>query len=166
MGFEEIYKLYYNEMKRFTFQLNVNENEKDDLIQDVFVKLYNEFQKKNKIDNYRAWLYKSMLNKARTIHKTIKLHTEIDKEIFLSKNNYTDSDKEFDEKERKKIVLDTLNQMPEKDKEILLLYYDGFSYSEIAEIAEINSNSVGKTIVRAIQKFKNVLKTQYHEMFE
>ncbi len=166
MEFEEIYKLYYNEMKRFTFQLNIDENEKDDLIQDVFLKLYFEFQKNIKIENYRAWLYKTMLNKARNIHKTIKIHTEIDTDIYLSKKNYIDLHQEFDEKERKKIVLDTLNQMPEKEKEILLLYYDGLSYYEIANITEINYNSIGTTLVRAIQKFKNVLKLQYHEMFE
>ena len=45
MKFEEIYKKYYNEMRRFTFQLNVNDAEKEDLIQDVFLKLYYEFQK-------------------------------------------------------------------------------------------------------------------------
>jgi RNA polymerase sigma-70 factor, ECF subfamily len=166
MRFEEIYKLYYNEMKRFTFQLNIKENEKDDLIQDVFIKLYYEFEKNKEIENPRAWLYKTMLNQARTIHKTFKLHAEIEKEVSLKINNYTNTDKEFDDKERKRIVMETLNQMSERDKEILLLYYDGFSYSEIAGITEINPNSVGTTLVRAIEKFKNVLKHQYHEMFE
>lgn len=166
MKFEEIYKLYYNEMKRFAFQLNVYDTEKDDLVQDIFVKLYYEFKRKIIIENPRAWLYKAMLNKARTIHKTTKIHTDIEKEVFLNKNNQTDLNIEFEIDEKKKIVLDTINKMEEKDKEILLLYHDGFSYSEIAEITGINYSSVGTTLVRAIQKIKNVLKIQYNEMFE
>lgn len=166
MKFEEIYKLYYNEMKRFAFQLKINETEKDDLVQDVFIKLYYEFQNKKVIENPRAWLYKAMLNKARTVFKTSKIHLGIEQEVFLKNNNHTDLNIEFESDERKKILLATIEKMPEKDKEILLLYYDGLSYSEIAEITGINYNSVGTTLVRAIQKIKNVLKIQYYEMFE
>jgi hypothetical protein len=31
---------------------------------------------------------------------------------------------------------------------------------------EINPNSVGTTLVRAIERLKTTLKIQYHEMFE
>lgn len=166
MNFEEIYKIHYPEMRKFAFMLNVVETEKDDLIQDVFVKLYYEFQNKTKIDNPRAWLYKAMLNKSRSNHKTIKLHLEKNKDIFVSTINFRDLNDEIEHKEKRKIVLQTINQMSDKDKEILLLYYDGFSYAEIAEITEINFNSIGTTLVRAIQKIKNTLKLQYNEMFE
>ena len=166
MKFEEIYKLYYSEMKRFAFQLKINDTEKDDLVQDVFVKLYYEFQAKTIIENPRAWLYKAMLNKSRTIYKTSKIHFGIEQEIFLKKNNHTDLNIELESDERKKIVLGIIDKMEEKDKEILLLYYDSFSYSEISEITGINYNSIGTTLVRAIQKIKNVLKLQYNEMFE
>jgi DNA-directed RNA polymerase specialized sigma24 family protein len=36
----------------------------------------------------------------------------------------------------------------------------------MAEILGINPNSVGKTIVRAIESLKEKLKTHYHELFE
>jgi hypothetical protein len=36
----------------------------------------------------------------------------------------------------------------------------------MAEILRINPNSIGKTLVRAIDKLKETLKTHYHEMFE
>lgn len=166
MKFEEIYKLYYNEMKRFAVQLKVNETEKDDLLQDVFVKLYYEFQSNNLIENPRAWLYKTMLNKVRTNFRTTKAHKIIEQEVSFKKINYSDMSNDMENNERKKIVLESIDKMAENDKEILLLYYDGFSYSEIAEITGINYTSIGTTLVRAIQKIKNVLKLQYNEMFE
>lgn len=49
-----------------------------------------------------------------------------------------------------------LNKLQEKEKDILLLYHNGFSYAEMAEIMEINPNSVGKTLVRAIEKLKEI----------
>jgi RNA polymerase sigma-70 factor (ECF subfamily) len=59
-----------------------------------------------------------------------------------------------------------LDQLSEKEKNLLLLYHNGFSYLEMAEILEINPASIGQMLVRAIKKLKNELKTHYHEMFE
>ena len=77
-----------------------------------------------------------------------------------------DLHEEYAKNEKQSIVLEMLDKLTKKDREILLLYHNGFSYAEMAEILGINPNSVGKTLVRAIEKLKIILKTQYHEMFE
>ena len=59
-----------------------------------------------------------------------------------------------------------LEKLPEKDRSILLLYNHGLSYAEMAEVLEINPNSVGTTLVRAINTLKELLKHHYNEMFE
>jgi RNA polymerase sigma factor (sigma-70 family) len=87
---------------------------------------------------------------------------------FLVKIEVPNDDlhEEYAKNEQQRIVLEMLDQLTKKDKEILSLYHNGFTYSEMAEILGINPNSVGKTLVRAIEKLKVTLKTQYHEMFE
>ncbi len=72
----------------------------------------------------------------------------------------------FSTEKNKQIVLKVLDTLPDNVKEILVLYNNGFSYAEIAEIMDINPASVGTTLVRAINKLKEILKLHYHEMFE
>ncbi len=166
MSFDEVYRKHYHELRRFGRQLNVSVEKCEDLTQEAFLRYYLELKKNVVFDNPRAWLYKVFLNLFKT-HINSNRHEFIDSEIARRVYEPTDDlhDK-FTKNERQRIVLEMLDQLTKKEKEILLLYHNGFSYSEMAEIMEINPNSVGKTLVRAIERLKKTLKIQYHEMFE
>jgi RNA polymerase sigma-70 factor (ECF subfamily) len=166
MKFEEIYKKYYLELKRFSVQLNSNAQEMDDVIQDIFLNFYKTIQTGIEIENPRAWLYKAMLNKLRTNFKSTQNHQLIEQEMVCKWEPHFDLIQKMEMDERKKIVFEIIEHLQPRDKELIILYYDGFSYTEIADITGIKYTSVGTTLLRTIQKIKNNLKTQYHEMFE
>jgi DNA-directed RNA polymerase specialized sigma24 family protein len=46
------------------------------------------------------------------------------------------------------------------------MYSNGLKYSEIAEVLNLNPNSVGKMISRTIEKFVKIVKKEYHELFQ
>lgn len=164
MFFDEIYKKHFNELKRFGRQLNIPAEKCEDLTQETFLKFYLELKKEIVFDNPRAWLYKVYLNLFRTNQQN-KRDFFVNQESRIAEPS-TDPDEELIHTEKQEIVFGMLKKMNEKDREILLLYNKGFSYSEIAEVLEINPASVGKTLVRAIEKFKEMLKTHCHELFE
>jgi len=91
MKFEEIYKKHYLELKRFTFQLSVSEDDRADLLQDVFLKLYKEIQKGSNIENVRAWLFKVLINQSNSYHKSTKLHENYKQTISIDSNIYFNS---------------------------------------------------------------------------
>jgi RNA polymerase sigma-70 factor (ECF subfamily) len=166
MSFDEVYTKHYNELRRFGRHLNVPVDKCEDLTQEVFLRFFLEIKKDIVFDNPRAWLYKVLLNLFRT-----QIRTDIrelnDPEVWLkTEEPGTDFHEEYATTEKQRIVMEMLEKLSAKEKEILLLYHNGFSYSEMAEILEINPKSVGKTLVRAIQSLKKTLKIQYHEMFE
>jgi RNA polymerase sigma-70 factor (ECF subfamily) len=166
MLFDEVYKAYYRELRQFSHQLNHSAVKSEDLVQDTFMKFYVELRKNTSIVNPRAWLYKVLLNSYRSQYTSEKKELQI-MEVLNNQNNIKyDLQKDLFHEEKKLIVLKVLDSMPDNIKEILVLYNNGFSYSEIAEIIEINPASVGTTLVRAINKLKEILKLQYHEMFE
>ncbi|MBP1673119.1 MAG: ylaC 3 [Bacteroidetes bacterium] len=166
MVFEEIYKKYYPELKRFTIQLYSDSEEVDDFIQDVFYSLYKITLDCSEIENPRAWLYKAMLNKIRSKYKTSQNHQQKDQEMIYKTESCFDLNEDLEQKEKKRIVFEIIETLDKRDKELIILYYDGFSYSEIAEIIGIKTSSIGTTLLRVIEKIKNSLKNQYHEMFE
>ena len=63
-------------------------------------------------------------------------------------------------------IREAIDQLPiERKKVFVLSRYEGLKYKEIAEVLEINPKSVGTMLVRAIDKLKLLLKTEYHELF-
>ncbi len=70
-------------------------------------------------------------------------------------------EKEREQLEIKKIIDKGLENIEDKYREILVLYYiEEFSYKEIAEILHIPISTVGVRIMRA----KKVLKDKYKEL--
>jgi RNA polymerase sigma-70 factor, ECF subfamily len=165
MTFNEVYIKYYNELRRFGRQLNVSDELIRDFAQETFLRYFIEIKKGIQIENHRAWLYKVFLNLFKT---DFSARIKISGPGIVSNGEEPAEDlqEEYLKREERRIVLEMLEKLDRKDREILLLYHDGFSYAEIAEILEMNPRSVGKTLVRAIGKLKELLKIQYHEMFE
>jgi RNA polymerase sigma-70 factor (ECF subfamily) len=166
MSFDEVYKKHYHELKRFGRQLNVSAEKGEDLIQETFLRYFLELKKDVVFNNPRAWLYKVFLNLFKT-HINSDKNEILDSELMrITEDPKGDLQEEYTDNEKQRIVFEMLDQLSEKDKEILILYHNGFSYAEMAEIMGINPNSIGKTLVRAIDRLKETLKIQYHEMFE
>jgi RNA polymerase sigma-70 factor (ECF subfamily) len=166
MFFDDVYKKYYNELRCFGHQMNISPEKSEDFTQETFLKFYLETKKNIEFKNPRAWLYKVYLNLARTCFNSEALKKNKQEILSGSQAQMTDLHKEYSRNEKQRIVFEMLDKLTEKEKAILILYNHGFSYSEMAEVLEINPNSVGTTLVRAIERLKETLRVHYHEMFE
>ncbi len=166
MLFDEIYKEYYRELRRFSLQINHSAGKSDDLVQETFIKLYLELGKNKAIKNPRAWLYKVLLNSFRTQFTSEKIEIKVMEELDNQNKLAYDPRDDLASEEKQEILFKMLDTVPDNIREILVLYNNGFSYAEMAEIMDINPASVGTTLVRAINKLKEILKLHYHEMFE
>lgn len=166
MSFDEVYRKHYNELRRFGRQLNLSVEICEDLTQETFLKFYFEIKKEVIFENPRAWLYKVYLNQFRTLHNSKKHETQNPESGLVYDEPSADLLEEYNRNERHRIVFEMLDKLTDREKELLLLYNNGLSYAEMAEILELNPNSVGTILVRAIERLKATLKIQYHEMFE
>jgi RNA polymerase sigma factor (sigma-70 family) len=59
-------------------------------------------------------------------------------------------------------VRKALDRLPERERELLLLRYEGFGYREIAQTLDLQETSVGTLLVRAKQAFRRALEEQGH----
>lgn len=164
MSFKKTYYKYYPELVRYGRQLNVNEDDIEDLVQETFMKYHIELKKDIVFENTRAWLYKVLLNQVITKNNSKSLH-ESKIEHYRMQNTDNNTIEDIEKQERNDLVFQVLDQLPEKEKNLLLLYHNGLKYKEIAEVLDINPNSVGTLLVRSIDKLKQLLKTDYHELF-
>ena len=166
MSFEEVYNKFYGEIYQFAFQLSISQTESKDLLQDAFMRLYRELHRGVNIENPRAWLYKVVLNLWRNKFNKEKRQQLNNLQYGSKEANSQTPEIDLIKKEKRELVFNCMAQLPIKDRDILLLYHDGLTYAEIADILDMKTTSVGTTLSRSIKKLKVALKTKHHELFE
>ncbi|HNY09958.1 MAG TPA: RNA polymerase sigma factor [Candidatus Wallbacteria bacterium] len=164
-GFEALYDAYYKDVFYFTLNLSGDAHGSLDITQTVFMKAFNEFNKKSvsDISNIKAWLFKIAVNEFYQIRRSyvtrIKYMVE---NLFRFIDRESEVHVEFIEKkileEEKKDLGKWLLQIEEKDRAILILrYYDELSYAEISAILEIEEGTVMSRLFRAKEKLRRLM---------
>lgn len=128
----------------------------DDIVQDVFIKL---FENVNNIHNKRSvqfWLFKTARNEIMTYFRNTKnkklCTTAIDLESIEieAPNSLYD---EIENKELSKLIMIELDIMNEDFREVFILReFSGLNYKEIASLLEIDEKLVKNRLHKARQK--------------
>lgn len=129
----------------------------EDIVQDVFLKLFDNLDKIRKKESIEFWLIKTVRNEIFSYHRNQtekKLFKEAMEIEDIENLVLTDSPSEnFEENEIKEIILDELNRMQDIFKEVFILKeYALMSYKEIACILGINEELVKSRLYKARQK--------------
>jgi len=130
------------------------------------MKLFKELDNGVELENPRAWLYKVVLNLWRNKYNRTKKQNLNNVQLNLEEDSSQTPEINFIKEEKRKLVFDCMAKMPTNDRDILLLYHDGLSYAEMAEVLDMKPTSIGTTLSRSIKKLRLELKTKYHELFE
>jgi RNA polymerase sigma-70 factor (ECF subfamily) len=155
-----IYNLAYNYVKA--------EEEAKDVAQDIFVTAYKALPKLRDDTKFGAWLYQIGINHCRNRYKKLKrrgyfTQKSIDDENAPVHLEGGESPEQSLEKKRTiKLVRDTIAQMNEAEREVLVLRdLQGLPYDEISEILEVPLGTVKSKLNRARLNLKNKLKQVY-----
>jgi len=132
----------------------------NDVVQDVFVDFYKKIQNGNKVEYPKSFLYRSTLNKC--IDEQRKRKKFASNEIPAGT---TDGNKFFEIQEARKLISQGMKALSIRDRELAVLYSEGLSYKEIAEITGIAFASVGKTLSRTLKKLEKELRAIGYEMY-
>lgn len=151
MAFAELYNHYKIPAIKFCVSLVKDEEEAENMIHDVFIKIW---EKRNQINpdlNFNSYLFTCLRNLAFDYFK------KMEKSQFL-KQQYMDRMEEMhngatDAEEAKIVLLRAgIDALSEKRKQILKLNVEeGKSYQEIAELMRISKNTVKNQLVKAKQ---------------
>ena len=143
--FEKTYQSYYPKLFRIaTKMLKASEDAKD-VVQDVFTAYYFAMNNDKVIRDTKNWLVRSTINTG--IDYKRKTARTITMESPLTDTNESPHDEVSD-------ILDAIDRLNEKEQTLVVLYSEGYSYKEIAEITGRNYHSIGKTLSRILDKIK------------
>lgn len=157
--FENLYRQHYHSLHRLAQKMLCHDAAKD-IVQDVFIEFYQKTQKGKKVNYPKSFLYRSILNKC--IDEQRKTKKFAGNEIPAGT---TDGNQIYEKQEARKLINKCLCALGTRDRELAVLYSEGLSYKEMAEITGIPLSSVGKTLSRTLKKLEKELKSKGYEMF-
>jgi len=154
-GDENAFAVLYNYYKvpalRFTVSLLKDEEEAENMLQDVFVKIWMKREQIKPDHNFNSYLFTCLRNMAFDHFKKVEKNEYLRKQYMEVMIVSTDDEKE--EKERRIYMIQTaIDSLSQKRKQILRLNVEeGKSYQEIAEFLRISKNTVKNQLVKAKQ---------------
>jgi len=160
-----IYRSYAKKMYQYCRQFTKSDQLIWDVIQDMFFDLIKNKEKLSQPKSLKAYLFSSVRRKLyRQLEKENKyeLQEEFDDKVFQMHFSRESIVMNNDLSEEKKKVLESAcNQLPTKQREaILLMYYEGLTYEEIAEVMGMSKvKSARALIYRAIDTLSSELST-------
>lgn len=163
-AFTYIYNKYWHTLFIHAVKLLEDETIAKDLVQDVFLKLWDNASDMQIDSNVGGYLYKMLRNRTLNYFVQNKI-SQKHLEIFgsLLKEYSQDTDVRLRTKIGQEIIDDYINELPQKMKEIFLLHRkEDLSYKEIAELKQVSENTVKKQISNALKILKKKLEILTH----
>lgn len=160
VAFEKIYSTTIGFLTNYAMRVVSDKQLVQDAIQDIFVELWNKRENLGKVSSIRFYLMKAV--RRDLIRKKIK--QDKNSPIDLFRRPVTDFQPSYemmkvkDEESSEKILKmkAMIERLTPRQKEVLYLkYYSNLSNNEIAEILEINVQSVYNNIYRALEVLRD-----------
>jgi len=148
IDWNDLYRSTFPDLVRFLHRKVWDAERARDLAQEAFVRALAHEPKKP-----RAWLFQVAANlakdEARTAIRRKKHLVLLKAEAEVRQESASDPASEMAERERWGQVKEALDMLSEKDREALLLWDAGQSYTEIARHTGLAVGAVGTTLARA-----------------
>ena len=161
MNFKELYISWYSRAKSFAMKYVEHEEDADNLVQDVFLDIYEHQTQLEFHQNIVAYLFfrhkvmeEQFLTKLRTEQELeLQLHYDaldhLDMDIFLDKENSVEE-----------VLHLALNKLPDKCKEIFILSkLKKMKQKQIAALLNLSVNTVESQMAIAYKKLREELKS-------
>lgn len=140
-----------NKLYRFAFRLLGNNEEAKDVVQEVFIKVWNGREQLDQIQNMEAWCMRITKNLSldRLRQQQRRPTDSIEKGMHISNDGLSPAES-TELSESMKRIGELMAGLPEKQRQVMHLRdIEGYSYNEICEILEIDMSQVKVSLFRA-----------------
>ena len=162
LSFNQFFNEMYNCVCLFANRFLENTIESEDIVQDVFIKLWDNFENFNSAIKIKAYLYSSVRNSCLNHIR----HEKVKRKYETSVISKIQSDSFFYEKmvevESSRLIKEAIEELPPQCKKIMLLNLQGLKNQEIADDLNISINTV-KTQKQIAYK---ILRKKLQSLFE
>ena len=162
-AFGYIYERYLDEIYRYIFFRVKDEVEAEDLTEQVFIKAWvslHKRQRKNQIENLRAWIYRIAHNLVIDHYRSRKNNLPLNEQTVFSKSHTNPEQAAVYQSEKDQLKA-VLNSLDENLKQVVLLrFVSQLSHAETAEILGLKESHIRVLQHRALKKIRLLLEEE------
>ena len=157
LAFTEIYNRYQKLLYVYAFRKLKDKDEAKDIIQDVYVALWNTKETFDILTTLSGYLYKAVLNRALNAFRHKKIdESHIESFIKIIETNAATTDYLIREKDISELIDKEVSLLPGKMREIFELRRKHYmSNKDIAEHLDISEHTVSTQMKRALKILKD-----------
>lgn len=154
-AFEEIVDRYKKPLFNVAFRITSNQDEAEDVTQSVFIKAYENLSTFNVRRKFFSWLYRIAINEALNVKNARKQKDSFcDSAVSIGKS----PDELLQDKQRSQTVQAALNKLNDDYRIVVILrHFEDLSYSEIAEVLQVQETTVKSRLFTARQQLRHIL---------
>jgi RNA polymerase sigma-70 factor (ECF subfamily) len=161
--FGEIVNRYEEKIKRYGRKFLSGFEDIEDIVQDVFIKSYENIQSFDVKRKFSSWLYRIAHNEFVNALKKQKKKplSFFNLDIILPRPSVEEIDNGMDRQKMNEVINKSIDKLDPKYREPIILYYlEELSYKEVSEVLHIPISTVGIRLKRAKEKLKKKLYEQ------
>ena len=157
--FDIYFRKLYLPLGMYALKIVEDAQEAEDIVEDAFMKVWQRIEKGDNIENFRAYMYRSVRNECISFLRN--------KKEFVEFENIPEIDDEtIDTSERDAKIWKAIEELPEKCREIFLLSKrDGLSNEEIAIEMGISVKTVKNQMTKAFSRLREALSFGHKPFF-
>ncbi len=149
----ELYATMRPSLLGYAYHVVGSTGDAEDLVQNAFLKLFDQLKRDANIQNLRSWLYRVVHNLA-IDHVRRKGSRESTQAEWLALRSLTETvhSAEYDLIQKQRIA-GSLKALNERERHCLMLRAEGLSYVEIGDVLGLSQKSVSVYLSRGLKKF-------------
>jgi len=156
VDFDQTFDELYPPLVRYCHRLTGDRDAAEDTAQEALVRLFTHAVE-GPPPALRAWLFKTATHLVRDRYRVEENRRRLLQENPVEPSALEGPERALERRADREQARRALEQLPERDREMLLMRYEGFSYKEIAEMVDVAATSVGTLLARAERRFLEVL---------
>jgi len=156
--FEKLYRLFCQSLVLFTnkyvYDLDIAEN----IVQDVFVNIWQNRDRLDPTQNFKTYLYTSVKNRALNYTNRQGIERRYKEMIMINERDNHTPESQYNLRELETQVNKAVESLPEKRRIIFLLSRnDHLTYAEIADVLGVSVKTVENQMGKALKSLRSYL---------
>jgi RNA polymerase sigma-70 factor (ECF subfamily) len=153
--YKEIFDSYYVPLCHYCMQRIYSQEDAEEIVQDIFVKLWVKRAELSIIISLRAYLYRTALNRIINYGEHLKVRKTHQENLLSSEIGYSQDGSLFAQKEIQLLAAQAVSSMPEKRKQVYeLSRTEGLKYTEIADRLNVSVKTVEAHLTKALEHMR------------
>jgi RNA polymerase sigma-70 factor (ECF subfamily) len=160
-AFTDLYHQHSKTLYRKILRMVNDEEIAKELLQDLFMRLWENREKVDASKSFRSYLYTIAVNLVYDYFRKAAKQKEVESHLLaMAVDHFTDFEDALVAKENIQLINDVINKLsPQRKKIFMLCKVDGKSYEEVSKELNISKSTIHDHIVKANHVIKDYLRS-------